>query len=66
MFKSAGIEILPIHDKHLLEYQNLTLNAEHRDPFDRLIISTAISERAAIFSVDKQFNRYENLVEILW
>jgi PIN domain nuclease of toxin-antitoxin system len=64
--KSAGIEILPIRNKHLLEYKNLALNAEHRDPFDRLIISTAISENAAIISVDKQFDHYKGLVEILW
>ncbi|MCF0041924.1 type II toxin-antitoxin system VapC family toxin [Dyadobacter fanqingshengii] len=64
--RSAGIAILPIHNKHLLEYQNLSLNVEHRDPFDRLIISTAISEQAAIVSVDKQFDHYQSLVEILW
>ncbi|WP_374759416.1 PIN domain-containing protein [Dyadobacter fanqingshengii] len=58
--------MLPIHNKHLLEYQNLSLNAGHRDPFDRLIISTAISEQAAIVSVDKQFDHYQSLVEILW
>lgn len=63
---SAGIEILPIQNKHLLEYQNLTMNAEHRDPFDRLIISRAISEKAAIISADKQFNLYKSQVEILW
>ncbi|MCF0048620.1 type II toxin-antitoxin system VapC family toxin [Dyadobacter sp. LJ53] len=43
--RSAGIDILPIRDNHLLAYQNLSMHVEHRDPFDRLIISTAISEK---------------------
>ncbi|MCF2487640.1 type II toxin-antitoxin system VapC family toxin [Dyadobacter sp. CY347] len=64
--KNAGIVTISIQDRHLLEYQSLELNPEHRDPFDRLIIATAISEQAAIVSIDQHFAYYQNLVEILW
>jgi PIN domain nuclease of toxin-antitoxin system len=31
---------------------------DHRDPFDRLIISTAISEKMNIITVDDKFKLY--------
>jgi PIN domain nuclease of toxin-antitoxin system len=64
--KNAGIVTISIENRHLLEYHSLELNPEHRDPFDRLIIATAISEKAAIVSIDQHFAYYQNLVEILW
>lgn len=50
---SADIEVIAISNSHLLEYQNIPFYTEHRDPFDRLIIATAIVERADIISMDQ-------------
>ena len=41
-----------------------TLPDHHRDPFDRLLVSQAISERVPIVSADEQLAPYE--VEIIW
>ena len=37
------------------------LPEHHRDPADRLIIATAIQERATLISLDSQFSAYEEL-----
>lgn len=63
---TAGIETLPIREIQLLQYQVLPMHSEHRDPFDRLIIATAISEKAAIIGIDRHFNYYHSFVEVLW
>jgi PIN domain nuclease of toxin-antitoxin system len=41
-----------------------TLTHFHRDPFDRLIISQAISEDLIIISADRHFSSYP--VQIIW
>jgi PIN domain nuclease of toxin-antitoxin system len=38
----------------------------HKDPFDRLIISTALIESLIVISVDGKFRLYEDLVSVLW
>ncbi len=62
----AAIEVIPISPSHLGEYQNIPLYADHRDPFDRLIIASAIVEKADIISVDPKFQYYTDLVNIIW
>lgn len=57
--KEMAIEILPITVKHLSEYARLPIVREHRDPFDRLIIAQAISDRANLVSSDLKFQWYE-------
>lgn len=57
----SGMEILPIYLPHLFILQ--TLPFHHRDPFDRLLISQAKSERLTLVSADAMFGQYE--VQIL-
>ncbi|GAB2795673.1 type II toxin-antitoxin system VapC family toxin [Rhabdobacter roseus] len=64
--RSAFIEVLPISPSHLIEYQNVPLYAEHRDPFDRLIIATAVVEKPEVISLDPKFQYYKDLVDIRW
>jgi PIN domain nuclease of toxin-antitoxin system len=49
-----------------VEYNNVPLFAEHKDPFDRLIIATAIHQKLDVITVDTQFNNYRDLVNIIW
>jgi PIN domain nuclease of toxin-antitoxin system len=60
------INILPITENHILAYDTIPLVDNHRDPFDRLIIATALIEKASIITVDKHFSQYNNLVKIIW
>lgn len=57
------IEILPITFEHICNL--LDLEEAHRDPFDRIIISTAKTENISVITKDGNFKGYKNL-EILW
>jgi PIN domain nuclease of toxin-antitoxin system len=51
-----GIKILPVR----LEYISIieTLRTIHRDPFDRIIIATALTKKYAVMSSDAVFDEY--------
>jgi len=51
------IEIVQITYEHLLTLSNLPNH--HGDPFDRLIISQAISEEMILITRDKGFKKYK-------
>jgi PIN domain nuclease of toxin-antitoxin system len=51
------IEIIPITYDHLLTLAKLP--DHHRDPFDRLIISQAISENLVLLTRDKELKKYK-------
>jgi len=53
----CGFKILPVKENHILELEKLP--KYHKDPFDRLIIASAISENFTIISADKNFRSYE-------
>ncbi|QHV00416.1 type II toxin-antitoxin system VapC family toxin [Synechocystis sp. CACIAM 05] len=48
------LPILPNHTAYLIK-----LLFHHKDPFDRLLIAQAISEKMPLISVDKKFDDYE-------
>jgi PIN domain nuclease of toxin-antitoxin system len=54
-----GIRILDINGSHLKQLENLPQH--HRDPFDRLLIATAMVEGFTILSSDKNFKKYDVL-----
>ena len=57
---------LPIHNTHLAAYNNVPLLAEHRDPFDRLLIAMAHVEGLTMITADKNFGLYPDLVKVVW
>jgi len=59
---SNGIQWLEIEIDHCKTLAGLPFH--HRDPFDRLLISQAISESMCIISIDSQFSRYP--LKIIW
>lgn len=58
-FKTVNLAIL---DKHLFQLQDLALI--HKDPFDRLLISQAISENLILMSKDEEIAKYP--VKTIW
>lgn len=56
ILRRQGIEILPVKIPHLV--QLFDLPQHHRDPFDRLIIAQAITEKLAVISDDGLFREY--------
>jgi PIN domain nuclease of toxin-antitoxin system len=59
---SNEIEVLPIGIEHLVTLMELPFH--HRDPFDRLIIAQAKTERIPVVSSDSAFRDYP--VQIVW
>ena len=57
-----GIQALPIDIGHAL--RAAALPPHHRDPFDRLLVAQAQSERIAIVTADHQLEAYD--VRVLW
>ena len=55
----SGIELLPLNEQIALGAVNLS--DVHRDPFDRIIIATAIHLDARLASVDGHFGSYPEL-----
>jgi PIN domain nuclease of toxin-antitoxin system len=62
LVKTNGFKILPISDTHIERIFSLPLI--HRDPFDRLIIATAITEDLTIITTDENIQKYD--VRQLW
>jgi PIN domain nuclease of toxin-antitoxin system len=54
--KQVGFETLPISFQHAVRAGGL--QGEHRDPFDRMLISQAQVERLSIISNDRVFDVY--------
>lgn len=53
----AEIKILPITSNQIFIIKKLPF--KHKDPFDRMIISQAISENFEVISSDEQFEKYQ-------
>ena len=64
LISSKVVSILPLTVAQLETLENLPILQKHRDPFDRLIISQAITESMIIISSDTHFKDYP--VQIFW
>ena len=57
--------ILPISNSHLFNYHLIPFHEDHRDPFDRFILATALTETFTLITADEKFERYQPLVSII-
>ena len=57
-----GFRLMPLDPQYLLPLVKLPFH--HRDPFDRLIICQAMTEKMAVCTSDENFKLYP--VEVLW
>lgn len=54
-----------IETDHINSYESVPFNEDHRDPFDRLIIATALSEGIPIISADEKFQLYRSIITLI-
>jgi PIN domain nuclease of toxin-antitoxin system len=59
---AEGFTWLPISADHAWQVRELPLH--HRDPFDRLLVAQAVTERLAIITSDPRFGQYG--VQVHW
>jgi PIN domain nuclease of toxin-antitoxin system len=57
-----GFTVLPIKTSHLTTYESLPFI--HRDPFDRLLVATAVAEQMSLITADENIARYD--VSLVW
>jgi PIN domain nuclease of toxin-antitoxin system len=62
MIAGNGFTILPIQEPHLSHLMRLPFF--HRDPFDRLLIATAVAEGMTLLSADENILKYD--VQCTW
>lgn len=56
---------MPLNNNHFAAYTSLPFVSEHKDPFDRFLITIAISENMSIMTVDEKFKAHNHLVNLL-
>jgi PIN domain nuclease of toxin-antitoxin system len=59
----VGIELFPLNEA--IAARAVKLSPVHKDPFDRMIIATALEYDAKLASVDSLFPKYSELVNHL-
>ena len=60
--ENNDIKIVPIEATHLTILKNLPFI--HRDPFDRLLVATALAEQMTLITVDENIAKYD--VPLIW
>jgi len=62
--QQAGIQTIPVNNNHILNYQSLQVLDTHKDPFDRYLVATALSEKFHIVSSEQKFDLYDGITRI--
>lgn len=64
-FELIDFQIMPIENEHINAYSLIDLIEDHRDPFDRLIIATALDENMPVISADEKFKNYQSQIQLI-
>lgn len=63
----SDVKIITPEPYDFITYSELPLKKEHRDPFDRLLIHTAIRNNLILISKDKKFEQYKkDALQMMW
>ncbi len=64
-FQKTDFELLPISIEDTIRFYNLPLyRQDHKDPFDRILISQALNRSLPLVTSDSKFNDYP--IEKIW
>ncbi len=64
--EADGFDLVSVSLSHIAAYRRIPFFDDHRDPFDRLILATALAEQMSIISADEKFSRYRDVIDIIW
>lgn len=59
MFEISGFKALEINLNHILELDKLAWRKDHKDPFDRILISQARVENLTLITSDEKIWKYD-------
>ncbi|GAB7542485.1 type II toxin-antitoxin system VapC family toxin [Cupriavidus sp. CuC1] len=57
-FRLSGYQLLPVEAKHALLVEGLPTFANHKDPFDRMLIAQVMSEAMVLLTEDALLAQY--------
>jgi PIN domain nuclease of toxin-antitoxin system len=60
-----GFNLISLQTQHIDAYGAVPLFANHRDPFDRILLATALSEKISLISSDANFELYLPDVQVV-
>lgn len=60
--EAMGFTWLPIENSHILQLAELPTFADHKDPFDRMLVAQSLSEPLILLTVDTKLARYGTTV----
>lgn len=60
--EAMGFTWLPIENSHILHLSDLPQFADHKDPFDRLLVAQSLGESLILLTVDAKLVRYGGTV----
>lgn len=61
---AMGFRWLPIRNSHILRLHTLPALPDHRDPFDRLLVSQSLSEPLLLVTADRKLAAYGATVRV--
>jgi len=61
--RDLHLQVIPFDPDHALRLYGLP--PHHRDPFDRMLIATALAEDIPLIGSDRQFKKYKGL-KVIW
>ena len=64
--RQSGFDWKPLQKRHLIAYQTIPLFEHHRDPFDRMLLATALADGLTIVSSDQNFPLYTDIITTIW
>lgn len=63
--QTAGFQWLGIEARHILEVPKLSTYADHKDPFDRLLVAQSRSEPLILLTTDTKLTRYGSTIRLI-
>lgn len=59
MFEISGFKVLNVDFNHVLEFSRLPVHPDHKDPFDRILISQAKVDNLTLITSDPKIWKYK-------
>jgi PIN domain nuclease of toxin-antitoxin system len=63
--EAMGFAWLPIENTHILALAKLPQFADHKDPFDRLLVAQSLSEPLILLTADAKLARYGTTISVV-
>ncbi|MDR2971481.1 MAG: type II toxin-antitoxin system VapC family toxin [Bacteroidales bacterium] len=65
--RDMGFNIIDMQETESISFHELPLKADHKDPFDRMLIWQAITKNMTLISKDEKFEQYkQNGLKLVW